>query len=40
MRLFQLLRANAEWHIPNRLTDGYSFGSHSVERARRSERGS
>lgn len=36
MRLFELLGAKAQWHIPNRLTDGYSFGDHSIERARKS----
>lgn len=36
MRLFRLLGARAQWHIPHRLTDGYSFGAHSVERARSS----
>ncbi len=34
MRLFALVRAKAHWHIPNRFTDGYAFGHHSVERAR------
>ena len=34
MRLFRLLGAKARWHIPNRLVDGYSFGPHSIERAR------
>lgn len=34
MRLFQLLGAKAVWHIPNRLVDGYSFGPHSIERAK------
>jgi len=34
MRLLRLLGARAEWHIPNRFTDGYSFGAHSVARAR------
>jgi len=34
VRLFRLLGARAEWHIPSRLVDGYSFGPHSVERAR------
>ena len=34
MRLFQLLDAKAVWHIPNRLVDGYSFGPHSIERAK------
>jgi len=33
MRLFELVDAKAIWHIPNRLTDGYSFGAHSVDRA-------
>ena len=33
MRLFRLLGARAEWHIPNRLEDGYSFGPHSIARA-------
>ena len=36
MRLFALLGAKAAWHIPNRFTDGYSFGAHSVEKARAS----
>lgn len=27
-------RSRVEWHIPNRLTDGYSFGAHSLERAK------
>ena len=34
MRAFERLGADAVWHIPNRLTDGYSFGPHSVARAR------
>jgi single-stranded-DNA-specific exonuclease len=34
MRLFEELGARAVWHIPNRLEHGYSFGSHSIERAR------
>ena len=34
MRLLRLLGADAVWHIPNRLVDGYSFGAHSIERAR------
>jgi single-stranded-DNA-specific exonuclease len=33
MRLFEKLGARARWHIPNRFTDGYSFGAHSVARA-------
>jgi single-stranded-DNA-specific exonuclease len=32
--LLQLVGARAEPYIPNRLSDGYSFGPHSVERAR------
>ncbi|HEX6885435.1 MAG TPA: single-stranded-DNA-specific exonuclease RecJ [Planctomycetota bacterium] len=35
MRLFALLGARAAWHIPNRLEHGYSFGTHSIERAER-----
>jgi single-stranded-DNA-specific exonuclease len=34
MRLFAVLGARAEWHIPNRFTDGYSFGPHSLEKVR------
>lgn len=34
MRLFRLIGAKAEWHIPNRMTDGYSFGAHSLVKAR------
>lgn len=34
MRLFALLGADAVWHIPHRLNDGYSFGAHSVQKAR------
>jgi single-stranded-DNA-specific exonuclease len=34
MRLFALIGARAVWHIPHRLTDGYSFGTHSVDKAR------
>ncbi|MEM7307578.1 MAG: single-stranded-DNA-specific exonuclease RecJ [Planctomycetota bacterium] len=33
MRLLSLVGARAAWHIPNRLTDGYSFGPHSIARA-------
>ncbi|MFT7668136.1 MAG: single-stranded-DNA-specific exonuclease [Planctomycetota bacterium] len=33
VRLFKKLDANVEWHIPNRFTDGYAFGDHSVRRA-------
>ena len=36
-RLFRLIGADADWFIPNRFSDGYSFGPHSVERCR--ERG-
>lgn len=34
MRLFEKLGARAVWHIPNRFTDGYSFGAHSIAKAR------
>ncbi len=34
MRLFALIGADAVWHIPHRLHDGYSFGEHSVAKAR------
>jgi single-stranded-DNA-specific exonuclease len=34
MRLFELVGARACWHIPNRFTDGYSFGPHSIEKAK------
>ncbi len=34
MRLFELLGARAVPHIPHRTQDGYSFGPHSVRRAR------
>lgn len=34
MRLFALIGADAVWHIPHRLNDGYSFGEHSVAKAR------
>jgi len=37
VRLLRLVGARVAWHIPNRLVDGYSFGDHSVERARREE---
>jgi single-stranded-DNA-specific exonuclease len=33
VRLFRLVGARVEWHVPNRFTDGYSFGAHSVARA-------
>ena len=34
VRLFRHLGADVHWHIPNRFTDGYAFGPHSVEKAR------
>ncbi len=34
VRIFRLLGAKVRWHIPNRFTDGYSFGAHSVQRAK------
>ncbi len=34
VRLLRLVGARVRWHIPNRLVDGYSFGAHSVQRAR------
>jgi single-stranded-DNA-specific exonuclease len=33
VRLFRLLGARVAWHIPNRFTDGYAFGAHSVAKA-------
>lgn len=33
VRLFEQLGGRVAWHVPNRFTDGYSFGAHSVERA-------
>ena len=33
MRILELLDIRCEWHIPNRLEHGYSFGDHSIERA-------
>ena len=33
VRLLRHLKANVAWHIPNRFTDGYSFGEHSLRRA-------
>jgi len=33
MKLFEEIGAKACWHIPNRFTDGYSFGAHSIARA-------
>ena len=37
MRLFRLTGVRAEWFVPDRFADGYSFGTHSIERCR--ERG-
>jgi single-stranded-DNA-specific exonuclease len=34
MRLFEIVGAKAVWHIPNRFTDGYSFGTHSIEKVK------
>jgi len=34
MRILKLLEIDAVWHIPNRLVHGYSFGDHSIERAK------
>lgn len=34
VRLLRTLGADVHWHIPNRFTDGYSFGEHSLARAR------
>ncbi len=34
VRLLREVGARVDWHIPNRLVDGYSFGAHSVARAR------
>lgn len=33
VRLFQKLGARVDWHIPNRFTDGYAFGEHSIAKA-------
>jgi single-stranded-DNA-specific exonuclease len=33
VRLFRVLKADVRWHVPNRFTDGYSFGDHSVKKA-------
>ena len=33
VRLFQKLGAKVAWHIPNRFTDGYAFGEHSIAKA-------
>lgn len=37
MRLLQLIGVRARAYIPNRLTDGYSFGAHSIARAEAEE---
>ncbi|MCC6406790.1 MAG: single-stranded-DNA-specific exonuclease RecJ [Planctomycetes bacterium] len=37
MRLLQLVGVRARPYIPNRLTDGYSFGPHSVVKAKNEE---
>jgi single-stranded-DNA-specific exonuclease len=34
VRLLKKLGARVAWHVPNRFTDGYAFGPHSIERAR------
>lgn len=34
VRLLRILGADVHWHIPNRFTDGYSFGAHTLARAR------
>ena len=34
VRFLQHLGARVEWHIPHRTRDGYSFGDHSVAKAR------
>ena len=34
VRMLGLVGAKVAWHIPNRFTDGYAFGTHSIERAR------
>ncbi len=39
MDLLRRVGARVDWHIPNRLVDGYSFGPHSVARARAVEAG-
>jgi single-stranded-DNA-specific exonuclease len=33
VRLFEHLGVQTVWHVPNRFTDGYAFGDHSVQRA-------
>ncbi len=34
VRLFRLIGAAVDWHVPDRMKDGYSLGAHSIERAR------
>jgi len=34
VRLLRTLGADVHWHIPNRFTDGYSFGAHTLVRAK------
>ncbi len=34
VRLLRLFGADVHWHIPDRFKDGYSFGDHSIERAK------
>ncbi|MCY2960686.1 MAG: single-stranded-DNA-specific exonuclease RecJ [Planctomycetota bacterium] len=34
VRLLRILGADVHWHIPNRFTDGYSFGTHTLTRAK------
>ena len=33
-RLLRHLGASVEWHVPNRFTDGYAFGDHSIAKAK------
>lgn len=33
VRILEHLGAEAHWHVPNRFTDGYSFGDHSIRKA-------
>lgn len=39
VRLLRFVGANVDWYIPNRLSDGYSFGDHSIEHALATETG-
>ncbi len=34
VRLLRILGADVHWHIPDRFADGYSFGPHSIHKAR------